>query len=840
MTNEEFIDILERQELAPPAVVRQLRTKAAQGDSRITPKSILKYLVKKELISRSAAKSLLETTLTVSEKTESSILGLVPLPDMESLKPAKAKAEPAEKKPPERPKPVEKPAQVQLESVEEEPIALSPMGLYDEGAPPVEEDVESFEEAGEDEPAAAPATATKLRGLKTKKPAKKSKKPVKKAKDKNKSEWESPLLLIGGGGLAVLALASLVLWWLVFREGADAALKKADDAFAQGQYPAAIEHYRAFMDNYPRHKDFSQAKVQLGMAQLWELAESRNYGSAAEQAPAIITNIENEPAFIADPDNPQGTSEAKKKLSDLLTKIAKGLAEQAESAKTDDVAQERIKQLTTVLELTSNTKYVPPAVRHDTELDDVRQTMQRVETRQKREAALTAALAKMDESIKGGKPAAALAVRAELLKTFPVLLEDKTLAAKLGEASTAEQSAIKFVPGKKAAVTEPAQTAVIAELALADRRGPAAAGGTAGLVAVRVEGAVYGLNTADGALLWRHFVGLDGDALPVALSNGNVVAVDSARSQLVCINGQSGKLAWRQPLEGKLATPIVAGERLLVASDAGKLFVLNAGSGELQGQVPFSQPLRAPPAVNEQGDRIYVLGEHSNVYTLSGADFSCLGVYYLGQAPGSVVAPPVAVVNKLVVAVNTGTQSSTVRALAMNERGIIAGELISQRLNGLVMTPIATAGRRFAVVTSLGQAMVFEAGPGNETTSVAVLATRDATDKEPMAQYALLHEGHLWLAGHQLLKLAILPTGNQLPVRSLDRTFEGDAFDYPLQTAGNLVIHVRRPAGEAGAAVGAIDGAANKSLWEIIVAGPPAGAPAIDASSMRMTAVSAA
>ena len=68
MTTEEFIDLLQQQQLVSSGIARQLREKAAKGDSRITPKSILKYLVKKEIVSRTAAKRLLETTIIVSDK----------------------------------------------------------------------------------------------------------------------------------------------------------------------------------------------------------------------------------------------------------------------------------------------------------------------------------------------------------------------------------------------------------------------------------------------------------------------------------------------------------------------------------------------------------------------------------------------------------------------------------------------------------------------------------------------------------------------------------------------------------------------------------------------------
>src|SRR5262245_56782435 len=88
MKTEEFIAILEDRGLVPERVTRQLRAKATQGANRITPDSILKYLVKKELVTRRQAKELLQTTLVVTDKTESSILGLVPLPDVDRADPS--------------------------------------------------------------------------------------------------------------------------------------------------------------------------------------------------------------------------------------------------------------------------------------------------------------------------------------------------------------------------------------------------------------------------------------------------------------------------------------------------------------------------------------------------------------------------------------------------------------------------------------------------------------------------------------------------------------------------------------------------------------------------------
>src|SRR5690606_19878490 len=132
----------------------------------------------------------------------------------------------------------------------------------------------------------------------------------------------------------------------------------------------------------------------------------------------------------------------------------------------------------------------------------------------------------------------------------------------------------------------------------------------------------------------------DAASYPLLLSSGIVVAADSQRGELTALDAKSGKLAWRLPLEGKLATPVVFGKRLLIASDAGRLYVVEQAGGELIGYVQFSQPIRQAPVVNERGDRIYVLGDHSNLYALSAEKLACLGVYYLGHSAGGAATPP--------------------------------------------------------------------------------------------------------------------------------------------------------------------------------------------------------
>jgi outer membrane protein assembly factor BamB len=833
MTTDDFINLLEQRQLAPAGIARQLRAKAAQGDQRINPKSILKYLVKKEIVTRAQAKELLETTLIVSDNAESSILGLTPLidvPDSRSAKPSKSPT-PVDSTPAtpttRRSKP---PTSQNPQPPLEEPVLLepfSPFGTAAEVGGAADFDPFSSAETMHDplESDEASSGGSKRKGASRRKRS---------GKDRGKSEWDSPLLLLGGTGLAVLIVAGVVLYWLLNRENSDALLKEANGLFEGGSYTQAISKYQSFVENYPSHQDFSQAKVRLGMAELWRDTErTTDFKGALATAQRVIPQIEDEQAFAADAGDGDGLSQAKRELSSLLTTIATGLAAQAEASQDSEVVQERIEQINTALALTANTKYVPQRFRLDSELNAVRDTLERVKLRQKRETDLTAGLAMMDAAIGEGDTAAAFAVRSELIKQYPVLLENKALGEKVLRIADAERSLVKFVEARQPALTEPTRSGVVAELALADRGGESA--DVTGSIVVCADGGVYALNAVDGSLLWRRFVGLEANVYPFVLANGDIVTADVGQKELICLNAQSGKLVWRLPLEGKLATPSLTGGRLLVPSDAGKLFVIEQASGELLGHVPFSQALRLPAAVSEQGDRVYVLGDHSNLYTLSGDSLACLGVHYLGHSAGSITAPPALALNKVIVAHNSGAETSRIRALALNDEGVVANEVASHRMSGLVITPLQVAARRVAAVTTLGQAVVFEASGGNDESALTILAGREPQNRDPLAQFALLHEGHLWLAGRQMTKLAILPTGNQLPVRALERDYRGDAFDYPLQAAGDLVIHLRRPASQAGAIVAAMHAEAGPT-WETRIAVPPAGPPAVDASGLRITA----
>jgi outer membrane protein assembly factor BamB len=765
---DDFIQRLADREYISPRLAGQLRDKAAAGDPALTPEAVLKFLVKKQII-------------TADQAEELSLLADEPV----LLMPLESRDKPIKRPPAEPPRPFDE----------------SELGHTDRdlAAQPIA-------------PVVDPRQTARRRT----------------------NEWDSPLLLFGGGGLAVLALVGGLLWFLLFRENADAVLKQANDYFDAGSYTQAEKQYERFVEQFSTHKDYSLAKVRLGLTRIRKAVEgSHDFAAALATAQQVIPEIEDEPAFASGDGPGRGLSEGKRELSSLLTQIAKGLAEQAESSEDDEVVSQRVDQLRTVLGLTANTKYVPESFRLDEQLAPVRATLERVEERRQRDADLAEALAAMDAAVQAGKLSDAYRVRKEIIRQYPLLADDQALAEAVLAASRAEQKLVSYAATPRAAETADEPSSVAAEITLAERR-VSAPTGEKSLAAVVVDGAMYALSCDDGAVAWRRFLGSDG-GWPVLLGGGDWVVVRGG-DELLRVERETGKLLWRLPLGEQATEPVACGDRLLIGGGTGKLFVVDSASGQLVGAVRMTQPIRTPAAVNPQGDRIYVVGEHSNLYTLSADDLSCLGVFYLGHEPGSVRVAPLVVGDVVAVVENIGVETASLRLLALDERGAATREVASERLAGLITTPLVAAGRRVALVTSHGEATVFEFGGADKP--LARLGRRESDRRVPMNRYSLLKEGSLWIADDRLSKLELRPTESQLVAGSLRDNFAGDAFDAPLTSAGRLVVSLRRRAGRSGAAVTAVDAATGRPAWETTIAASPAGPPAVDSAGLRLTASS--
>lgn len=647
-----------------------------------------------------------------------------------------------------------------------------------------------------------------------------------KNRPKRKNEWDSPLILAGGGMLALLVLCAMLVAWMLKWESGDELLQSARLARDEGSYTQSISQYDRFLERFPRHSEYSAARVEVVLVRLRQATESGNFPLALDVARNELPTIEDEEEF----------SVAHRELTALLPRIARGLADQAENSGAPASA-ESVELADAALTLCGNTKYIPMSLRDEAELSNVQRVLDRIARRQQSDRDLQTAIAAMEKAIADGDTRAAYDIRTNLVREHPQLQSDPQLAAMVGKTSAAEMAGVRFVAEEQPPETTEPPVPWTAAVAMAHRRqiGTTEAQGTA---CVRADGAVYALDVATGKLLWRKYVGF-ADAAPPLLNGQEVYIVDTANHSLICLEARTGRLRWRQVIGEPFAEPLVVGGRMYLAAESGRLYVVDAQSGLRTGYLQFAQPLHVPPAADRSGKRLYLTGNHSSVYSISLDDLTCLGVYYLGHAAGSIRVPPVRVLNKVAVLEDDGLATSRLHLLSLDDQEAIAGSVTTRRLAGLAATAPLGIGRRLTVITDRGQIEVFDVGRGDDNGVLTPVASRDATSQQPLVRHVMLAGGHFWIGDTQLTKYGVQPTNNRLPVESIDDNFAGSTFDHPFQLFDTTLVHVRRPADRAGVAATAVDTETGRTLWETDLAVPPAWSPLVDPSSRAMTVANA-
>jgi outer membrane protein assembly factor BamB len=774
MNAQEFIAALEEKGVLSPRLLEKLREKVGDGAGTMPAKSLAKFLVQKKHISADIAEQLLQKPLQGESEQKPTL--------------------------PQQPTATE--SVTEIESPPTEDLFADSATLEDHASA-----------ANHEQPVPKRSSRKKTRNRQSRrKPA------------RRKNEWDSPLLLFGGGGLILLVLCGIVTWYLLFRDTGDDQLDLARTAMSDGSYSQAISHYERFLERFSGHPEQSPASVELAMARLRRATEGRSdYELAFDVANKQITAVQNEPSFDS----------AHDELATLLPRIASGLAGKAETEPDPAAAGELVELSNQALQFCVNPKLIPKKLRDDAELQEIRETLARVERRQESLVAAEATVETMQEAIDSGDTAAAYEAYKLLVKQHPERQTHKKLQEMVHQTSLAEQNDIAFIPTETPAKKTDPPSPIVAELALAQHRNRGEIQAT-GIICFHADGALYGLEVSTGALSWRRFTGFDPHPYVINIGE-DVITRDASTNDLLRLDRATGKLQWRQPFDKPFAKPLLLGDKAFVASESGRLFIVELGTGTISGYLQFAQSLHVPPVADGAGHRLYLVGNHSSVYSISLDDLSCTGVYYLGHSPGSIRVAPVVALNKLAVFENRGVGSSQFHLLAIGENGGVTKSLNNNRLTGLVLTQPLVSGRRMIVLTDRGQMNAYELGPQQDASALSQVATRAPSSARSVIGFPLLTDRFVWVADSQLNKYAIQPTDNRLPVRDIAKNYRGAVFDHPLQARDGTLFHLRRPKGRAGIAAAAMDIATGRTLWETDLAIPPAGTPIVDPTNQTIT-----
>lgn len=625
---------------------------------------------------------------------------------------------------------------------------------------------------------------------------------------KNKNVWDS-IWIYGVGGLIVFLIAAgVVLYAILSRESADDFIAKANEAYEGANYPAAREVYTKFLDAYPGDKNVSMARTRVGIASIVIAKDSVGDPNVGlEKAIEVLPKIENESAFDGDRDD----------VSGILLDIGSALAERADEQELTGDKEVTLSQLDAWFELLDNPMYITSQARKSfgPRIKTIEETRARVVRDIARDRDLQAALKDMTAALKEKQTKQAFDVRSELVRKYPRLTEHAELNALVLEASQIQQDLVTPAEDLPRVSREAIDTEQFESLLLANRIGENTIPQLAGrVIYLRARGAVLAVAADTGAVLWRRFVGYRNDNPPVPLGElpeDGVLLSDGRRGELQRI--ANNEIAWRSQIGEAFSLPVVDGSTIFVTTESGRVVALDAVSGSARWVRQLPQSIPVGVGKRPAGRVMYVPGDHSNLYALSGSNGECVQSFYLGHELGTIKVPPVELLGHVFVFENRRSDYSMVRILAVDENtGAVRTAQRDIRLAGNVVTPPIVQGRRMIVLTDLGQIVVLDVEPTAENEKVTIAAEQVPTYEEPTKTEIAVGRSEVFVTGTQLARYELqINTGKVILDWSLH---DADTFIAQPVLIEDVLIHARQMRGSQGVRITAARPSDGQLLWQ--------------------------
>jgi outer membrane protein assembly factor BamB len=529
--------------------------------------------------------------------------------------------------------------------------------------------------------------------------------------------------------------------------------------------------------------------------------------------------------------------DAQSELAAILPQIADGLA--ADARKQIDPG--RVAKARDTLKLIE--KYVPKKLHNQAQLDNIVQSLAITDREIFRSDKLKATIANMEKAIKELRTADAYAACTVLVREYPDLASNAKLKQTLLDVSQAQQTLVKAVSDRKGPeANQPDSTTVTKAIALVQRTTKQNVPEAANQIALAaVDGCVFGVDAATGKVLWRRFVGFDANPQapsfpPTPFSpepGSDALVVATAQNDVLRLDGLSGQVRWRHRIgEPFDAHPVIADEKIFVATRGGKLVTLDAVSGESRGYVKLPQSLYVAPVFDKRRGAIYQVADHSNIFVIT-AEGGCKQVFYLGHEPGTVVTPPLVVDDYLLVAVNTAAHACEFRVLAIPPRKSDKPEpwfkqVQEVSLEGHIVVPPLVEGRRVMVTTTNGVVKIFElSGASEDKTPLRDIAETTIDTGDNVIRFPLLAGGQLWIADTKLTRYDVQAAAGHMVPKIVSKDEDAPYLQPPV-ALGQSILSVRRKPGMPGAIVSAVGMDDPPPLyWETRLASPLAGEPIV-------------
>ena len=839
MSPSQLLEKLETLGIIEPKILNKIKQEIDNPKKTVKSKSILSYLVKKNLITESQAVQLLKGTseqtndlkkvdefeeiqLPVEQTYDTSVLTGIPSFPEDELEP--------------EPEPVEEPEEVEVMQVgsrkikQEQPSDATIMddGMFrknddvieilptnvpsraqfedDLGEPEIIEtgDVYANVDAGLEDYIAGEDSAVKAFLGK---------------RDK-KDQWATKWLYIGFGLLGFLLIMGAVLWIATMGVAAEEQFKAAMDSFDKLAYQDAIAKFDQYIEENPKHKHVPTAKARRVQSILAGFYTSKNWAETITSADKLLPELDAE-------------EDSKLEIirDDLAVMLPRSLFEITEKGKKlaslTDLEQElqsSLKYKKTV----DNPIYIPGSQRKKPSiagnLAKIENNIRLIEGRINKEKDYNIAIGEIKQLGIDGETDAAFGKYTKLIRNYADLRGRQELRDEMLKISVKERELVKPLESDVSVLNSKRDSPIQMSIVLAAKSGKEVEMLAGEVINFMAEGSVFGIDASSGTIIWRKFIGLETTIQPVDLDKDTFLVVNQRHHDLMLLTKTTGEIIWRAEINEPFNPPQFNDNQIVVTTKSGSLLRIDRGTGEVGLSAKLPQSANVGALVADRDPFVYQPGMYSNLYVISNQDFSCREVFYLGHYKGSIVIPPKSWQGYILVAINGGDYCDlVVLKPAQNGLELEAVQVIPRVTNGLVTTPLQKFGRWMLVTSDNGEIRILELNTIDEDNPVRKFAG-DRFDNSG-GQTAFVHtEGsNLWIASQGLSKFRIQRTLGQFKREEIVN--HADSFLSPMRKLDDTIFHVRRRKGSGMLSATLADANTLEPIWRTDFGGQLAGSP---------------
>ena len=518
----------------------------------------------------------------------------------------------------------------------------------------------------------------------------------------------SPLVLgLSLGGL-VLALVAGIFWFLIGREQATRLYDRAVAELNDGQYAQSIASFEQFQQQYGGHSLQKLARRGLGRALVQKEISGATpaWKAGLEQLQALISHHRNESDF----------ADLHPIIHRYAGEIALGSARTAES--TRDAGLLTVSEdAQVVLERFADPGSPPTVV-----MEKIKEARVAAVIAIGKQKLFDDAMAAVDTALAGKQPMVALSEREKLVRSYDGFASHKRVKEALQKALELERLVIinddKERPAEMTDAFSLDRPPALSVFHTRTRSEEASQGRVAYVLA---KDACYAIDSATGEVVWRRVAGFDAPFFPVTVSGTQpgLLLYDGYQKSLLCCQPVTGKLIWRQSLEGRpRSAPLVHEGQIYLPTDDRSLCRIDVETGRLTERISFSQNVSGPPVLSVDGNHLIIPGEMAMIYALSMRPLAPAAMTFTDHAAGSITAPPLSLGRLFLLCENDRADSSQLRIWDAGNPKAPLSEMTSKsvRVRGQVRESPVLRGNQLVVPSSGERLAVFSVTdePGRE------------------------------------------------------------------------------------------------------------------------------